>query len=248
MDGWTPLHEAVCSGNKEVSQLLLDFNADPMVRTEDGDTVLHKAARWNRVDIVKMLLYLGVDTDARDSVSVCPRVLVWGISNDAWLDDLHEVLSHKHDFGPYYVLSHEDKTALEHSRLEATCTTLSRICQNNHPNILQAGQTPGQRTNDATIFQLLKNGGTSHPAYQHSRSYGCSFTHDPAPSEDSEDESEGSAEEYTGLPYVQVSSHDIFAGPVACLNSSHSTYSDSIRPSWNWYDQMPGLDLKRCWG
>ena len=68
--GWTALHEAACNGRREVACLLLDYNADPTICTADGDTVLHKAARWNQLDIIKLLLTIGVDVSAQDNVSL----------------------------------------------------------------------------------------------------------------------------------------------------------------------------------
>ena len=53
-----------------MARLLLDYNADPTIRTADGDTVLHKAARWNQLDIIKLLLTIGVDVSAQDNVSM----------------------------------------------------------------------------------------------------------------------------------------------------------------------------------
>ena len=47
---------------------LLDLGAQLQALTSDGDTALHKAARWNHAAAVELLLQRGADVHARDKV------------------------------------------------------------------------------------------------------------------------------------------------------------------------------------
>ncbi|HLG61666.1 MAG TPA: sigma-70 family RNA polymerase sigma factor [Ktedonosporobacter sp.] len=59
--GYTALHEAAASGRTELTDLLLDFGANPHVRTRSGLTPLSMAILYNHVDVAKRLLAHGVD-------------------------------------------------------------------------------------------------------------------------------------------------------------------------------------------
>ncbi|KAH7231300.1 uncharacterized protein BKA55DRAFT_598575 [Fusarium redolens] len=59
--GETALHMAACEMYPEMVKLLLDFGADPNVRTVDGRTPLMEAAIWGRLENVKCLLSHGAD-------------------------------------------------------------------------------------------------------------------------------------------------------------------------------------------
>ncbi|HZO73843.1 MAG TPA: sigma-70 family RNA polymerase sigma factor [Ktedonobacteraceae bacterium] len=59
--GYTALHEAAVSGRTELTDLLLDFGANPNVRTKSGLTPLSLAILYNHVDVVKLLLAHGAD-------------------------------------------------------------------------------------------------------------------------------------------------------------------------------------------
>lgn len=59
--GYTALHEAATSGRTELTNLLLDFGANPNVRTRSGLTPLSMAILYNHVDVVKRLLAHGAD-------------------------------------------------------------------------------------------------------------------------------------------------------------------------------------------
>ncbi|SPJ73913.1 uncharacterized protein FTOL_03643 [Fusarium torulosum] len=59
--GITALYMAACEMYPEMVELLLDFGADPNVRTVDGRTPLMEAAIWGRLENVKCLLSHGAD-------------------------------------------------------------------------------------------------------------------------------------------------------------------------------------------
>lgn len=59
--GVTALHMAACEMYPKMVKLLLDYGADPNVRTVEGRTPLMEAAIWGRVDNVDHLLYHGAD-------------------------------------------------------------------------------------------------------------------------------------------------------------------------------------------
>src|SRR4051812_653412 len=55
-DGWTPLHHAVCGGNLEISNYLLNNGADVNAQTMNGKTPLHIAIYRSDYKIIKCLL------------------------------------------------------------------------------------------------------------------------------------------------------------------------------------------------
>jgi hypothetical protein len=72
--GKTALHIAACEMYPEMVKLLLDFSADPNVRTVYGRTPLMEAAIWGRLENVKYLLSHGADmsiTCMREGKSLC---------------------------------------------------------------------------------------------------------------------------------------------------------------------------------
>ena len=73
--GWTPLHEAAVNGRSETLTKLLDLGAKLQATTTDGDTALHKAARWGHAAAVQLLLRRGADVHARDKVSMRLRCM-----------------------------------------------------------------------------------------------------------------------------------------------------------------------------
>jgi ankyrin len=75
-DGCTPFVRAAQSSDIELMQLLLDWGADPFIRTEYGDTALTAAGgvgwvegvthEWSpkaNLEAIKMLVYLGIDVN-----------------------------------------------------------------------------------------------------------------------------------------------------------------------------------------
>ncbi|MGC2310479.1 MAG: ankyrin repeat domain-containing protein [Candidatus Babeliaceae bacterium] len=63
----TPLHLAVCLGEKNATQKLLDMGANPHARTCDGLTPLHYIALSHNPEIVNWLLTYGADINAQDA-------------------------------------------------------------------------------------------------------------------------------------------------------------------------------------
>lgn len=63
--GETTLHMAACEMYPEVVELLLEFGANPNMKTVDGRTPLMEAAIWGRLNNVKYLLSHGADKSIR---------------------------------------------------------------------------------------------------------------------------------------------------------------------------------------
>ena len=64
--GWTPLHQAVWGGHKEIAELLIANGADVNTTTDGGRwTPLHESARSNRKVIAKLLINKGADVNAK---------------------------------------------------------------------------------------------------------------------------------------------------------------------------------------
>jgi cytohesin len=79
--GWTPLHQAMMSGNKSVAELLIAHGANVSARTNDGETPLFLAARNQYKDLVELLLAHGADINARaggDNTALSEAKLVTG--------------------------------------------------------------------------------------------------------------------------------------------------------------------------
>ena len=75
-DGWTPLHEACCLGDAELTEALLRHGADAQARCKDGTTPLHKAARAGNEAVITLLLQAGADESAVDKVGSACRSLI----------------------------------------------------------------------------------------------------------------------------------------------------------------------------
>ena len=66
-NGWTPLHWAATSFDKEVSEYLITMGADVnAAETVSGMTPLHFAAAGDQKEIVELLLASGADVNAKD--------------------------------------------------------------------------------------------------------------------------------------------------------------------------------------
>ena len=57
--GWSPLHQAACTGSRDCLELLLNNGADPNDTNDDGETPLHLAASNGFDDCVKSLVSNG---------------------------------------------------------------------------------------------------------------------------------------------------------------------------------------------
>lgn len=64
--GWSPLHWATSSGQKEIVTLLLEKGADVNVRDENFWTPLHEAISNNDLKIASLLLEKGADVNVED--------------------------------------------------------------------------------------------------------------------------------------------------------------------------------------
>ncbi|MDR2925107.1 MAG: ankyrin repeat domain-containing protein [Azoarcus sp.] len=67
----TPLHEHATFGDKTV-KLLLNLSADVEAADYNGDTPLHKAAGYHRVDAVQLLIEHGADIHAKNRANQTP--------------------------------------------------------------------------------------------------------------------------------------------------------------------------------
>lgn len=66
-DGYTPLHRASYSGNKDCVNYLLKYGANIEAKTNEGWTPLHCAVRWNNVVVAEHLINRGADINAVSS-------------------------------------------------------------------------------------------------------------------------------------------------------------------------------------
>ena len=65
----TLLHLAVISANLQIVELLLEKNADPSVKREDGQTAIHLCAKNDSVDILDKLINAGGNINELDSAN-----------------------------------------------------------------------------------------------------------------------------------------------------------------------------------
>ena len=65
--GWTPLHSAAVSGQKNVVELLLANKADVNAKNSDGKQPLHLAAESGHEPVAVLLLANGAEVNSRDS-------------------------------------------------------------------------------------------------------------------------------------------------------------------------------------
>jgi ankyrin repeat protein len=76
--GQPPLHRAVALDRKKIVKLLLDKGCDPDIRSKDeapghpGETALHRAAFWGRLEVAQMLIEHGAKINARAARGVTP--------------------------------------------------------------------------------------------------------------------------------------------------------------------------------
>jgi len=73
----SPLHVAAHSGKVHICQILLDFGADPLLHTFDGNSVLHQAASsvcgWSgSTDILQQFVNIGLQINSKNSAGYTP--------------------------------------------------------------------------------------------------------------------------------------------------------------------------------
>jgi len=71
-DGWTPLQLAAGEGQKEITELLIEKNADVNAMTEDGLTALFAAILGAHKEIAELLIEKGADVNARGFLGMTP--------------------------------------------------------------------------------------------------------------------------------------------------------------------------------
>eukprot|EP01062_Namystynia_karyoxenos_P030279 TRINITY_DN22633_c0_g1_i1.p1 TRINITY_DN22633_c0_g1~~TRINITY_DN22633_c0_g1_i1.p1 ORF type:complete len:813 (+),score=171.60 TRINITY_DN22633_c0_g1_i1:122-2560(+) len=71
-EGLTPLHRAVRACNRAVSELLLDFEANPDAAAADGSSPVHIAARRGSCDLIYLLHECGANVNAATPSGVTP--------------------------------------------------------------------------------------------------------------------------------------------------------------------------------
>ena len=83
----TPLHAAASSGNSYICRVLLDFGANPLICTFDGNCVLHLAAScksgWDGpVDILQQFIDAGIEIDGKNSAGYTALAVAASSGND----------------------------------------------------------------------------------------------------------------------------------------------------------------------
>ena len=72
IEGWTPLHDAVSRGHKEITELLIAKGADVNAKDKRRGTPLHNAAQQGHKEIVVLLIANGADVNARGFGGMTP--------------------------------------------------------------------------------------------------------------------------------------------------------------------------------
>lgn len=75
-DGYTPLHRASYSGNKDCVNYLLKYGANIEAKTDEGWTPLHCAVRWNNVVVADHLIRKGANVNATSKGGNTPLHIV----------------------------------------------------------------------------------------------------------------------------------------------------------------------------
>jgi hypothetical protein len=94
----TPLSVASDEGHPDVVRLLLEHGADPNVRDDSHDTLLHGVSQRGHVEIARMLLKYGADANSRDHLNRTPLHLA---SREGHVDVAQVLLDHGVDHGAY---------------------------------------------------------------------------------------------------------------------------------------------------
>lgn len=87
-DGSDPLLLKAASylpNNPEIVKMLLEHGANPNVKQEDGTTILHQAAMYNKLELVQLALDKGADVDAKDKQGMTPLMS----NQSVWMSDLN---------------------------------------------------------------------------------------------------------------------------------------------------------------
>ncbi|XP_006823931.1 uncharacterized protein LOC100375149 [Saccoglossus kowalevskii] len=80
--GNTPLYMAVCAGQLRAVQLLLRYGGDPIIVCDREKTLLHKAAEWGHLHILKYLVSeCGFDVNVRSKDGITPLHLAASYGN-----------------------------------------------------------------------------------------------------------------------------------------------------------------------
>ena len=74
-DGATPLMIAACHGRLDAFSVLIERKSNPTLKNNNGDTLLHYAARGGNDVIIQNLLSLGLDIDSRGINGITPLMI-----------------------------------------------------------------------------------------------------------------------------------------------------------------------------
>jgi ankyrin repeat protein len=64
--GWTPLHYAAATGNKEITELLISSGADIKAQNNDGRSPLYSAVLSGQKRVIQFLISKGADVNETD--------------------------------------------------------------------------------------------------------------------------------------------------------------------------------------